>query len=121
MLSAGYGATISAPHMHAWCLELLSDRLRPGSQALDVGSGSGYFTVLMAAMMAAGVEDPAALSHNKVHAAGPGHVYEELCWRRGVVWVGVPVWVGGSKIFAPPPFYNSAPCWWLGGSELGAQ
>ncbi len=38
----GYNATISAPHMHAYCLEWLEDRLKPGSKVLDVGSGSGY-------------------------------------------------------------------------------
>lgn len=35
----GYSATISAPHMHAKCLELLEDHLLPGARALDVGSG----------------------------------------------------------------------------------
>jgi protein-L-isoaspartate(D-aspartate) O-methyltransferase len=35
----GYNATISAPHMHATCLELLKDHLQPGMHALDVGSG----------------------------------------------------------------------------------
>ncbi len=28
----GYGATISAPHMHAACLELLAGQLRPGNR-----------------------------------------------------------------------------------------
>lgn len=35
----GYNATISAPHMHAMCLELLETYLQPGMRALDVGSG----------------------------------------------------------------------------------
>jgi protein-L-isoaspartate O-methyltransferase len=35
----GYNATISAPHMHAACLELLEKNLQPGMRALDVGSG----------------------------------------------------------------------------------
>jgi len=35
----GFNATISAPHMHATCLELLKDYLQPGMHALDVGSG----------------------------------------------------------------------------------
>lgn len=47
----GYGVTISAPHMHAHALELLSDKLTEGSRALDVGSGSGYLTVCMALMV----------------------------------------------------------------------
>jgi protein-L-isoaspartate(D-aspartate) O-methyltransferase len=36
----GYNATISAPHMHAACLELLEKNLQPGMRALDVGSGN---------------------------------------------------------------------------------
>lgn len=38
----GYNATISAPHMHASCLELLEKHLQPGMRALDVGSGLPY-------------------------------------------------------------------------------
>ena len=40
-LPIGYGATISAPHMHAHCLEVLRDWLKPGAKVLDVGSGTG--------------------------------------------------------------------------------
>jgi len=50
--SIGSGATISAPHMHAMCLELLADRLKPGHNALDVGSGSGYLVAALAEMVA---------------------------------------------------------------------
>jgi len=43
--SIGHGQTISAPHMHAMCLELLKDHaLKPNSKILDVGCGSGYLT-----------------------------------------------------------------------------
>lgn len=38
-MQIGYNATISAPHMHAMCLELLENHLKPGMHALDVGSG----------------------------------------------------------------------------------
>ncbi|GAA5885536.1 hypothetical protein JCM6882_007457 [Rhodosporidiobolus microsporus] len=38
----GYGATISAPHMHAHAVENLEPFLKPGANVLDVGSGSGY-------------------------------------------------------------------------------
>ncbi|CCF52425.1 hypothetical protein NDA11_002012 [Ustilago hordei] len=38
----GYGATISAPHMHAHAAENLLPFLRPDCKVLDVGSGSGY-------------------------------------------------------------------------------
>lgn len=47
----GYGATISAPHMHAIALESLHDHLVKGERALDVGSGSGYLTTCMALMI----------------------------------------------------------------------
>ncbi|KAK2723013.1 protein-L-isoaspartate(D-aspartate) O-methyltransferase-like isoform X2 [Artemia franciscana] len=49
--SIGYGATISAPHMHAYALELLRDQLKPGAKVLDVGSGSGYLTMCFAKMV----------------------------------------------------------------------
>jgi len=47
-VSIGHRATISAPHMHARALKLLEKHLRPGSRALDVGCGSGYFSAVMA-------------------------------------------------------------------------
>ncbi|OTF80166.1 protein-L-isoaspartate(D-aspartate) O-methyltransferase-like, partial [Euroglyphus maynei] len=50
-MSIGYGATISAPHMHAYALELLKDHLVDGETVLDVGSGSGYLTACMAIMV----------------------------------------------------------------------
>jgi len=40
--SISYGATISAPHMHAHAAENLIQFLQPGMKVLDVGSGSGY-------------------------------------------------------------------------------
>lgn len=49
--SIGYNATISAPHMHAHALEVLSDKLTEGATALDVGSGSGYLTACFARMV----------------------------------------------------------------------
>ena len=50
-LPIGHGATISAPHMHAHVLELLSDKLIPGAKVLDVGSGSGYLCVAMSLLV----------------------------------------------------------------------
>eukprot|EP00735_Rhodelphis_limneticus_P004024 TRINITY_DN15572_c0_g1::TRINITY_DN15572_c0_g1_i1::g.28483::m.28483 TRINITY_DN15572_c0_g1::TRINITY_DN15572_c0_g1_i1::g.28483 ORF type:complete len:249 (-),score=26.27,sp/P22062/PIMT_RAT/55.16/7e-80,PCMT/PF01135.14/1.4e-73,Methyltransf_31/PF13847.1/3.7e+03,Methyltransf_31/PF13847.1/1.5e-08,Methyltransf_18/PF12847.2/5.9e-08,Methyltransf_26/PF13659.1/0.00024,Methyltransf_26/PF13659.1/4.4e+03,GCD14/PF08704.5/0.00033,PrmA/PF06325.8/0.00045,Ubie_methyltran/PF01209.13/0.0006,Methyltransf_11/PF08241.7/0. len=47
----GYGQTISAPHMHAHTLELLEPFLKSGSKALDVGSGSGYLTACLGALV----------------------------------------------------------------------
>lgn len=46
----GYGATISAPHMHAYALEHLEKHLMKAKKALDVGSGTGYLTVAMSLM-----------------------------------------------------------------------
>lgn len=47
----GYDATISAPHMHVWALQLFEDVLKPNMKVLDVGSGSGYLTACMANML----------------------------------------------------------------------
>ncbi|GBG60989.1 hypothetical protein CBR_g18585 [Chara braunii] len=47
----GFNATISAPHMHAHCLELLEPYLQPGMRVLDVGSGSGYVTAVFAMLV----------------------------------------------------------------------
>lgn len=44
----GHGATISAPHMHAYALELLQGHLKEGSRVLDVGSGSAYLCACFA-------------------------------------------------------------------------
>ncbi|XP_078089697.1 l-isoaspartyl protein carboxyl methyltransferase, like isoform X2 [Mustelus asterias] len=49
--SIGFGATISAPHMHAHALECLKEHLHEGARVLDVGSGSGYLTACMARMV----------------------------------------------------------------------
>ena len=53
--------------MHAYCLELLKDHLKPGAKALDVGFGSGYLTVAMSKMM-----------DDKGTAVGIEHI-KELC------------------------------------------
>ncbi|XP_011334128.1 protein-L-isoaspartate(D-aspartate) O-methyltransferase isoform X1 [Ooceraea biroi] len=47
----GYNVTISAPHMHACALSILSNQLFDGAKALDVGSGSGYLSACMAHMV----------------------------------------------------------------------
>lgn len=36
---------------HAYALSILTDQLRDGARALDVGSGSGYLTACMAFMV----------------------------------------------------------------------
>ena len=49
--SIGYGATISAPHMHAYALEYLEPYCSEKIHILDVGSGSGYLTVALSKMI----------------------------------------------------------------------
>ncbi|KAJ4291039.1 hypothetical protein N0V90_010236 [Kalmusia sp. IMI 367209] len=44
----GHRATISAPHMHASACETLLSYLHPGATILDIGSGSGYLTAVLA-------------------------------------------------------------------------
>lgn len=46
----GYGAIISAPHMHAYSLEYMQKYLAKAKYALDVGSGTGILTLAMALM-----------------------------------------------------------------------
>ncbi|KAH8428899.1 protein-L-isoaspartate O-methyltransferase [Aspergillus melleus] len=48
----GHGATISAPHMHGHACEHLIEYLKPGSRVLDIGSGSGYLTHVLANLVA---------------------------------------------------------------------
>ncbi|KAK4497442.1 hypothetical protein PRZ48_011893 [Zasmidium cellare] len=52
--SIGHRATISAPHMHASAAESLLPYLRPGAKVLDVGSGSGYLTHVLAELVKPG-------------------------------------------------------------------
>ncbi|WP_184891071.1 protein-L-isoaspartate O-methyltransferase [Candidatus Cardinium hertigii] len=47
----GFGATISAPHMHALAIDLLEPVINEDSHILDVGSGSGYLAVCFAKMV----------------------------------------------------------------------
>lgn len=51
--SIGYSATISAPHMHAFALDILSDHLKPDSRVLDVGAGSGFLVTCFARFLEA--------------------------------------------------------------------
>lgn len=52
----GHGATISAPHMHAMAIEnlityMIPSETVPAPRVLDIGSGSGYLTHLMAELV----------------------------------------------------------------------
>ena len=48
-----YGATISAPHMHAMCTETLAPSLVEGAKVLDIGSGSGFLLSVFARLVGA--------------------------------------------------------------------
>lgn len=50
----GHAATISAPHMHASACESLLPFLTPGAKVLDIGSGSGYLTHVLAELIKPG-------------------------------------------------------------------
>ncbi|KAK5256101.1 protein-L-isoaspartate O-methyltransferase [Cryomyces antarcticus] len=50
----GFSATISAPHMHANACESLLPFLYPGAKVLDIGSGSGYLTHVLAELVKPG-------------------------------------------------------------------
>ncbi|PPQ71727.1 hypothetical protein CVT26_007637 [Gymnopilus dilepis] len=50
----GHGATISAPHMHAYAAEHLLPYLKPGARVLDVGSGSGYLVAVLHGLVGPG-------------------------------------------------------------------
>ncbi|KAL8711077.1 MAG: hypothetical protein Q9220_004458 [cf. Caloplaca sp. 1 TL-2023] len=47
----GHSATISAPHMHASAAESLLPHLHPTARILDIGSGSGYLTHVLASLV----------------------------------------------------------------------
>ncbi|XP_030054343.1 protein-L-isoaspartate(D-aspartate) O-methyltransferase isoform X2 [Microcaecilia unicolor] len=73
--SIGYQATISAPHMHAYALELLHDQLHEGAKALDVGSGSGILTACFARMVGpkgkvVGIDHIKELVDDSIHNVG---------------------------------------------------
>ncbi|CAA6664124.1 unnamed protein product [Spirodela intermedia] len=53
----GYNATISAPHMHGMCLELLRNHLQPGMRALDIGSGRSVGVEHIPELVASSVEN----------------------------------------------------------------
>ncbi|KAL9602964.1 MAG: hypothetical protein Q9219_001489 [cf. Caloplaca sp. 3 TL-2023] len=47
----GHRATISAPHMHASAAESVLPFLHPSARVLDIGSGSGYLTHVLANLL----------------------------------------------------------------------
>eukprot|EP00927_Polykrikos_kofoidii_P048572 TRINITY_DN42832_c0_g1_i1.p1 TRINITY_DN42832_c0_g1~~TRINITY_DN42832_c0_g1_i1.p1 ORF type:complete len:224 (-),score=38.90 TRINITY_DN42832_c0_g1_i1:32-703(-) len=94
----GHSVTISAPHMHAHALERLSERLQPGSRALDVGSGSGYFTVALAMLLGEQghcfgievIEDHVNFATRNVEADQGVEFNSRVSFRVGDGWKGLP-------------------------------
>ncbi|KAL4783971.1 protein-L-isoaspartate O-methyltransferase [Aspergillus varians] len=74
----GYGATISAPHMHGHACEYLIHYLRPGSRVLDIGSGSGYLTHVIANL----VVDTSPSGDSKGQVIGVDHIQELVALAR---------------------------------------
>ncbi|KAL2841247.1 protein-L-isoaspartate O-methyltransferase [Aspergillus pseudoustus] len=68
----GHGATISAPHMHGHACEYLINHLKPGSRVLDIGSGSGYLTHVIAKLV---VDSPSRNGTNG-QVIGVDHIQE---------------------------------------------
>ncbi|KAF7292777.1 Protein-L-isoaspartate O-methyltransferase [Mycena indigotica] len=80
----GHGATISAPHMHAYAVDHLLPFLRPGSRVLDVGSGSGYLAAvlhhLVTTYAASGPTDQSATATATGKVVGIDHIPELVDW-----------------------------------------
>ena len=96
----GPRATLSAPHMHGRCLELLAPPLlaKERAKVLDVGSGSGYLTAAFALLgpgvAAYGVDRDAglvALSATNVEKDGLlAEVAGRIHFERRDGWTGLP-------------------------------
>jgi len=67
----GYSATISAPHMHGHACEYLLPFLRAGSRVLDIGSGSGYLTHVLAHLITDSSSTPESADG---HVIGIDHI-----------------------------------------------
>ena len=66
-LPINYNVTISAPHMHAYCMSEMESKLVPGARVLDVGSGSGYLCATFYEMC----KDPET---KRAHIVGIEHI-----------------------------------------------
>ncbi|KAJ2004636.1 hypothetical protein GGI04_002440 [Coemansia thaxteri] len=83
----GFGATISAPHMHGYALEELQQFLQPGMCALDVGSGSGYLTACMAKMVG-----------SSGYVVGVEHISELAEQSRAALQAHYPEWIDSRRV-----------------------
>ncbi|CAO1361205.1 unnamed protein product [Diamesa serratosioi] len=70
----GYQATISAPHMHAYAMEILQEHLAPNSRVLDVGAGSGFLSVCFSRFLTAQSESIGIEHHPKLVEFAIGNI-----------------------------------------------
>ena len=109
-LPIGQGQTISQPYVVAWMTELLD--ILPGMKVLEIGTGSGYQTAILAEMNAVvySVERVAELyeaTRNRLASMGYGNVHLKLDdgtlgWPEQAPFDRVLVTAGGPRV--PEPY-----------------
>lgn len=109
-LPIGQGQTISQPYVVAWMTELLD--IRPGMKVLEIGTGSGYQTSILAEMNAViySVERVAELyeqTRNRLAAMGYGNIHLKLDdgtlgWPEHAPFDRILVTAGGPRV--PEPY-----------------
>lgn len=109
-LPIGQGQTISQPYVVAWMTELLD--IHPGMKVLEIGTGSGYQTAILAEMNAVvySVERVAELyeaTRNRLAAMGYGNVHLKLDdgtlgWPEQAPFDRILVTAGGPRV--PEPY-----------------
>lgn len=109
-LPIGQGQTISQPYVVAWMTELLD--VQPGMKVLEIGTGSGYQTAVLAEMNAVvyGVErvpELFELARNRLASMGYGNVHLKIGdgtvgWPEHGPYDRILVAAGGPKV--PEPY-----------------
>jgi len=109
-LPIGHGQTISQPYVVAWMTELLE--VQPGMKVLEIGTGSGYQTAVLAEMGALvysveRVPELHEMTRNRLSAMGYGNVRLKLDdgtlgWPEFAPYERILVTAGGPKI--PKPY-----------------
>lgn len=109
-LPIGQGQTISQPYVVAWMTELLD--VKPGMKVLEIGTGSGYQTAVLAEMGAVvhsveRVPELHQLAKNRLAAMGYGNVHLKLDdgtlgWPETAPFDRILVTAGGPKV--PEPY-----------------
>ena len=99
----GFNVNISAPHMHAYALEYLSEFCTENARILDIGSGSGYLTCALSAMtnykgFVVGVEHIQELINKSINNIRKNH--GDLLDNKKIVFVNSDGRLGCKK-FAP--------------------